>query len=237
MVGEIASHWVLDPTIDDQEARRALTGWMAGHQTVEDLDQKVTGVRSTFSYFPLWLIKHRRDDDGDEMVLEPAAATSVSEIRTIDLPTGELRPYDAQALGDQVQPPTVPLETALVRLWERGVAPGEIAESGLVHVPVYTFTYDYGGETYTAVVEAATGQVLADRSPAKAKMPSWLVAGFAGVFFLCLAALPLLGVLISGTEGLIIGVLLLVGVGIPVGLALFALVRWMMSRQRESRSD
>ncbi len=237
MEGEAVSQWVLIPKIDDQEARTALARWMAGDQMVEDLDQKATNVRSTFSYFPLWFFRHRLEDDGEEAVLEPAAATPVSEIKEIDLPTDELRRYDAQALGDQIQSPTVPLETALVGLWERDIPFDEIAESSLVHVPVYTFTYDYGGETYTAIVEAATGQVLADRFPTGGKVPSWLVAGFTGVLFLCLAALPLLGVLISGTEGLIIGVLLLVGVGIPVGLALFALMRWMISRRRAGRSD
>ena len=237
MEGKVVSHWVPISKIDDEEARTALARWMAGDQMVEDLDQKATNVRSTFSYFPLWFFRHRREDDVEETVLEPAAATPVSEIKGIDLPTDELRRYDAQALGDQVQPQTVPLETALVGLWDRDVPFDQIAESGLVHVPVYTFTYDYSGETYTAVVEAATGQVLADRFPTRAKMPSWLVVGLTGILFLCLAAFPLLGVFISGTEGLIIGVLLLVGVGLPVGLALFALVRWMITRRRASRSD
>jgi hypothetical protein len=203
---------------------------MAGDQPVEELDQKVTDVRSTFNYFPLWLIKVRRHDDGEEMVLEPAAATSVGAIREIGLPASELRRYDPQALGDLAESPTVPLETALVRLWERDVPLGEIIESGLVHVPVYTFTYEYNGDAYTVVVEAATGRVLADRFPVQAKVPAWLLVGFTGILFLCLAAFPLLGIFISGTEGLIIGVLLLIGVGIPVGLALFALVRWMVSR-------
>jgi predicted RNA-binding Zn-ribbon protein involved in translation (DUF1610 family) len=226
----VVFHWILAPTLNDEKARGALARWMAGNQTVKDLDRKVTDVRSTFSYFPLWLFKHRQDDGQEDMLLEPAAATSVSEIKQIHLPAGDLQRYDQRAMGDQAESPTVPLDTALEWLYERGVPPDEITESTLVHVPLYTFKYDYDGETYTAVVEAATGQVLANIFPAKAETPYRLVSAVTAVVFLCLAAFPLVGVLISGTEGLVIGVLILIGLGIPVGLVLFALASWVASK-------
>ncbi|MGD1991671.1 MAG: hypothetical protein PVI59_00625 [Anaerolineae bacterium] len=109
----VVFHWYLAPTLDDREANGALARWMAGNQTVKDLDRKVTDVRGTFRYFPLWLFKHRRADGREEVLLQPAAATSVSEIKRIHLPAGDLRRYDPRALGDQAQSPTVPLETAL----------------------------------------------------------------------------------------------------------------------------
>ena len=163
-------------------------------------------------------------------MLEPAAATSISEIKRVKLPAGDLRRYDERTLGDQAQSPSVPLETALGWLQERGVTAEEVAESALVHVPLYVFKYVYNNEVYTAVVEGATGQVLANIFPAKAEAPYMAVAGLTAGVFLCLAAAPLLGGIVAGGEGLFLGALALIVLGIPAALALFALATWVASK-------
>ena len=105
-----------------------------------------------------------------------------------------------------------------------------VAESALVHVPLYVFKYVYNDEIYAAVVEGATGQVLANIYPAKAEAPYLAVAGLTAGVFLCLASAPVLGALIFGGEGLLFGAMALLGLGIPAGLALFALATWVASK-------
>ena len=82
--------------------------------------------------------------------------------------------------------PSVPLEAALAWLKEQenGAAP---SESALVHVPIYIMKYVFNGTTYTAVVEAATGAVLANLFPAKAEAPYLAIALVTAAVYLCLA--------------------------------------------------
>ncbi|MBN1178911.1 MAG: hypothetical protein JXD18_06850 [Anaerolineae bacterium] len=225
----VVFHWYLAPTLDGQKARAGLARWMAGNQTVKDLDQKVGDVRQGFHYFPVWYFKRRRSGGKEEILLEPAAATSVSEIKRVRLPAGDLRKYDP-ALDDQAQPPTVPLDAAMNWLKERQIQPDEIVESALVHVPLYVFKYVYNKESYTAVVEGATGTVLANIFPAKAEAPYVAVAGLTAGTFLCLATLPIIGALAYGGEGLGIGVLAMLGLGLLALLALFVLATWVASK-------
>ncbi len=143
---------------------------MAGNQTVKDLDKKASLSGGEFEYFPLWYFKRRLPDGQEEIILQPAAATSVSELRRLRLPAGDLRKYDP-ALQAQMHDPSVPLQAALGWLEAQKVPAAEIAERALVHVPVHTFKYDFQGKSFTAIVEAATGGVFANIYPAKAEAP------------------------------------------------------------------
>ena len=95
---------------------------MAGNQTVKDLDKKAQIGGSTFEYFPVWYFKRRDPDGREQVLLEPAAATAISEIRHIQLPAGDLRKYE-DGLDAQAHTPTVPLDAALAWLAERQVSP------------------------------------------------------------------------------------------------------------------
>ena len=106
----------------------------------------------------------------------------------------------------------------------------EIAESAIVHIPIYTFKYNFQGRTYTALVEAATGRVLANIFPEKAEVPYQIVGGLAAATFLCLATFPVFGALVDNGEGTGGGLLLCVGVGIPAALVLFGLASWVASK-------
>ena len=68
----------------------------------------------------------------------------------------------------------------------------QVLETALVHVPLFVFKYVYKNQTYTAVVEAATGAVLANIFPAKSEAPFVLVAGVTAAIYLGLASLPLM---------------------------------------------
>jgi predicted RNA-binding Zn-ribbon protein involved in translation (DUF1610 family) len=226
----VVFHWYLAPTLDEDKARAALSRWMASSQTVKDLDRKSTLTGVSFEYFPVWYFKRRAPGGQEEIVLEPAAATSVSEIRNVKLPAGDLRRYDT-SLEAQAHPPSVPLETALGWMAERGVARGEIVEQALVHIPLYTFKYTYQGKPFTALVEAATSGVFANIFPAKAETPYRTAGCITAAVFLCLATFPIIGYLsTSGAEGVGIGLLACVGIGILAAPLLFALAAYVAAK-------
>ena len=111
------------------------------------------------------------------------------------MPAGRLEPWGAGATEEGVQTTaaTVPLETA--RGWHDQHAggeepPGRLTETALVHVPLWRARYTYSGRTYTALVEASTGDVFASIFPEKSEAPFYLVAA--------------LGLLLFGVEGLLI---------------------------------
>jgi hypothetical protein len=188
---KVVFHWILAPTLDPQQAAGALSRWMSGSQTVKDLDKKARVSDQTFQYFPLWYFVIA-ENNHELAALEVAAATSVTEIARLELPAGDLRPYDA-SIDPQSAAPSVPLETA--QSWLAAKHPAnQIRQSSLVHIPVYFFHYVFKNQTYSAVVEAATGVVLANIYPAKAEAP-YLTAGCVTAFvYIALALLALSGV-------------------------------------------
>lgn len=225
----VVFHWYLAPTLDEEKARGALRRWMAGSRTVKDLDRKAQLVSSNFEYFPVWYFKHRAPNQREEILLQPAAAISISEILHLNLPAGDLRKYEDH-LTAQSQPPTVPLQAALSWLAEQKVPAQEIVEQALVHIPLYTFKYTFNGRQYTALVEGATGQVFANLFPAKSEAPFRLIGAISALIFLCLATFPVIGSLSNAEEGLLIGLLVCSGAGLVVGSVLFALATWVAAK-------
>lgn len=224
----IVFHWYLAPTLDEAQAKAALARWMAGNQTVKDLDRKsqLTGI--SFAYFPVWHIR-QKVAGREEAVLEPAAATSVTELKSLRLPAGDLRKYEA-GLEAQSVPPTVPFDTVIGWLAERGVAREQLAEAALVHLPLYTFKYTYDGRAYTVLVEAATGTVFANIYPAKAEAPFLAAGAAAAGTFLCLSMIPLIAYASGGSEGMGLGLLVCGGLGLVAAPILFAFAAWVAAR-------
>ncbi len=225
---QVVFHWYLAPTLDEAKARGALARWMAGNQTVKDLDKKSRLTSIAFAYFPVWLFKRRTPAGKEELFLEPAAATSVSEIKSLKLLAGDLRRYQDD-LEAEAQAPTVPLQAALGWLSGRGTPLNEIVERSLVHIPLFTCKYTFQDKTYTALVEAGTGAVLANLFPAKSEAP-YLVAGIAAaVVFLCLATFPVIGA-IAGGSGMMLGLLACSGLGVIAAPTLFAVAAWVAAK-------
>jgi hypothetical protein len=202
---------------------------MAGNQTVKDLDRKARVETPAFEYFPVWRFKRKLKDGSEQILLQPAAATSVSELKRLNLPAGDLRKYDP-SLDSQALAPSVPLQAALSWLERSPAGPDEIVERTLVHIPLYTFKYGFQGGYYTAVVEAGTGGVFANLYPAKAEAPYLLAGGVAALVFLCLALFPLVGAAIDENSGAWIGLLACTGLGGLAAPALFALAAWVAAK-------
>ena len=224
---KVVFHWFLAPTINVDQARGELARWMAGNQTVKDLDKKSQLAGQSFQYFPVWYIKYRQQQR-EVIALEPAAAISITELRSLNLPAGDLRKYDG-SVDSQSTPPSVPLDAAQAWLKERS-GQVEVLETSLVHIPLFTFKYTYQNAPYTAVVEAGSGKVLANIYPAKAEAPYLLAGGVTALVYLCLALFPLFGRAIAGSAGAGTGVLLMLGLGLLAAPFLFALAAWVAAK-------
>lgn len=226
---QVVFHWYLASTLDEVKARASLARWMAGNQTVKDLDRKAQITGMTFEYFPMWYLKQRSPNGNERDYLLPAAATSVTEIRQMNLPAGDLRKYEA-SLESQSHVPSVPLQAIDAWLGQHAIPPEEIAERALVHIPLYTFKYTFQGNPYTAIVEGGTGGVYANIYPAKVEAPYRLAGGLAALIFLCLALFPVVGALTNNSGGLGIGLLACTGLGVVAAPFLIALAAWVAAK-------
>jgi hypothetical protein len=210
---KVVFHWFLATTLDQEKAQAALMRWMAGNQTVKDLDRKATITSTSFEYFPMWYFKRRDPAGWENILLTPAAATSVTEINNLKLPAGDLRKYDG-SIDTQAHSPTVPLQAAFGWLAEDKIPQAEIVEQSLVHIPLYTFKYNYRGNVYTAIIEGGTGEVFANIYPAKAETPYRTIGLITAAVFLCLAIVPLAMSVGRGWEGTGLGLLVCAGLGV-----------------------
>ena len=225
---QVVFHWFLAATLNENDARGALARWMSGNETVKDLDKKATLAGRTFEYFPIWYFK-RKQGPKESILLQAAAATSVSELQHLPLAAGDLRKY-IPSLDAQSRPPTVPLDAAVQWLVQRQVNPAEIIERALVHIPIYNFKYNYQGKTYTAVVDGASGQVFANLFPAKSEAPYAIIALLTAVIFLCLASAPVAGSLVGSEAGAGIGIAILLVGGLIAAPILIGLAAWVASK-------
>jgi len=185
---QVVFHYRLPPLLGKEEAIAAMRRWMAGNETVKDLDRQAEIAEFEAISFPVWLF--RTYQSGAERVFfEPAAPTPIPQVTDLSIPAGRLEPYRSEAEDMRVIEAQVPLETAVGWLEQRQVGP--IRETALVRVPFWRCRYQYEGKTYHAAVDASTGAVLAGVYPEKAESPYVLVA--------------VLGLILFGVEGLMIG--------------------------------
>lgn len=218
---EAVLHYAVRPTIDDTQAAAALRRWMAGNHTTKGLDTDAKIESQTFQLFPMWLA--RTEQDGRETVhLKPAAALSIVELGNLRVPASDLEPYDYSMDGDAIRP-TVPVTA--VRVWlldNEGVSAGAIREISLVHVPIFQFKYHYKDESYTALVDAATGQVFAAIYPEKFELPYVSIGGFGCLAYFLAALIPLISFFIfDGVPGIGIGALIYIVVAIGLAIPIF----------------
>jgi hypothetical protein len=227
---KVVFHWSLARTLTPEAAQSNLFRWMAGNHTVKDLDKKSRVVSATFQYFPLWYAKEKDETTRKEKVfLEPAAAISISEIKHLQIPSGDLQKYDSD-LDREAVTPTVPFPAMQQWLAARGAQAHEIAEAALVHLPIYIFKYEFKGQTYTAMVEGASGKVFANLFPVKAEEPYYIVAIVATLGFLCISSFPIIGFATGDETGMGLGLLACLVAGAAFAIPIFALAAWVSAK-------
>ncbi len=183
-------HEMVLPTISIGEVPSHLRRFLGGSSTVADLDRKAHVEEARLEYFPFWAFTIATAE-GERVVLEPAAPSSLQGLQGVEVPAGSTRPMTGEVgAGASVIEPEVPADTA--REWLKS-GHGEdvvVRRTVLYHLPLFRTPYTYAGRTYTAAVDATTGKVFPADFPAKAESPYILVAVLALVIF--------------GIEGLII---------------------------------
>ena len=209
-------------TLREDQARAALRRWMAGNATVKDLDRKASIESLTLQRFPLWQV--RAVVAGVEKVyLEPAAATSIPEVKQLTIPAADLEPFENAPDGAAIDA-TVPYDAMLNWLQrDYAVAPAQIQETALIFLPLFVARYSFKGERFTAVVDAASGRVLATLFPEKWEVPYRGLAAAAFLLNFVIALIPLFGGLVGGTAGfagaLVIYLVAVVVAAVPIFIA------------------
>ncbi|PKN86497.1 MAG: hypothetical protein CVU46_07455 [Chloroflexi bacterium HGW-Chloroflexi-8] len=225
--GKVVFHWYIDPTINPDQVNSILFRWMSGNQTVKDLDKKCRLISREFLFFPLWYFKVRLKGNGESILLQPAAATSISELKNLKIPAGDLKKY-AFEIDIDAQTPTVPLEAA--RAWlDENIIQGEPLEIFMVHIPIFIIKYMYQNRIYTAVVEAGTGKVFANVYPSKSEAPYILAAGLTALVYLGLASVPVFA-LFFGNQATGVAITIALVLGLIAAPILFLLAIWVASR-------
>lgn len=167
----LVSHYRVPRLVDADRAVSSLRRWMAGNETVKDLDKKATVEAVEAVSFPMWLFRVQ-GSRGEEVLVQPAAPTPIPQLADLKVPAGKLEPYRQEEDGVEVTAAAVPLETAQGWLGQRG----RISETALVHLPLWRCRYQHQGRSYTALVDASTGAVFASVFPSKAESPYYLTA-------------------------------------------------------------
>jgi hypothetical protein len=225
---QVVFHWAVARTIAPEAATAALRRWMAGNATVKDLDRKAEIKTQEFQYFPLWYFR-TGTAEAETIVLEPAAATTVSELRTLNLPPGDLHKYDP-ALDGEALMPDVTLAAAGERLAARGIGADRLRERALVHLPLYSCKYVYGGETYAAIVDGASGAVLAGVFPAKPEGPYLAIAAIGWLLTFIVSWIPAFAYWAGGAGGLAGGLLVYAVAVAVLAVPLFLAAGWISAR-------
>jgi hypothetical protein len=99
-----------------------------------------------------------------------------------------------------------------------------------VHVPIFLYKYNFRGQMFTAVVDAASGTVLASLYPPKAEVPYLLVGGVAAAVYLCLALFPIIGAFSGNGDGAGMGMVLCSGLGLFAAPILLGWALWVASK-------
>ncbi len=185
------------------QARGVFRRWTAGSRMAKDLETTASVRRFEPVYFPLYFFR-RRFGPEEKAFLEPAKVTTLPGLHGLKVPPGDMKLLDAgfPVGGVPLLPPEIGLDHYLAGM------PGEPIEQALVYMPLYRVDYDYGGASYSAVLEGSTGEVFATGYPPRRS-----------AMYVAVASLGLLGSVGAWSLALLVPGLLPLGVAAVVGAA------------------
>jgi hypothetical protein len=189
---KVVTHYVVSSNFNKDAAEGNLRRWMAGNFQVKDLDKLAQISKLSFYYFPMWYFK-TADASGDKIYLQPATSTSISEIKKISIPAGNLKVFHKKEFDEKdFMTPDIYLTSAQKWLTDSGVDLNSTKEASLVHIPFYQFTYVFNGSEYTALVEASSGKVYANLWPKKSETPYRMIFGIGVALYLIISIAALI---------------------------------------------
>jgi hypothetical protein len=176
-------HEVMVPTVRPEDTAAHLRRFLGGRDTVANLDRDAQIAEPVLEYFPFWAFTVS-GPNGEKVVLEPAAPSSLQGLQGLTLPPGNSKPMTPEAAGGgRVIEPEVPVEMAREWLDTKAGADVPVRRTVLYHLPLYSTPYSYKGTTYRAAVDGVTGKVFPANFPAKSEAPYVAVAVLALVVF------------------------------------------------------
>lgn len=189
---KVVTHYVVSSNFNQSTAEGNLRRWMAGNFQVKDLDKLAQISKVSFYYFPMWYFK-TLDISGDRIYLQPATSTSISEIKKISVPAGNLKVFHKKEFNEsEFMPPDIYLTSAQKWLTDSGVNLTNIKEASLVHIPFFQFNYTHNGSEFTALVESSSGKVYANLWPKKSETPFRALFGIGVALFLIISILSII---------------------------------------------
>jgi hypothetical protein len=209
-------HEVMVPTVKLGDAGAHLRRFLGGRDTVANLDKEARLDDPHLEYFPFWAFTIS-GSEGDKVVLEPAAPSSLQGLQGLTLPAGNTRPMTRDITGDApVRDPEVPAATA--REWlEQRHGEVKIRRTVLYHLPLYSTPYSWKGRSFRAAVDGVSGKVFPADFPAKAEAPYMLVA--------------ILALIVFGIEGLLINNVVLKAAAFLVSAFPILGLAWLTTRK------
>jgi hypothetical protein len=180
-------HFYIKPMIGKEKLPGILGRWLQSMEVKGD-----PALRKTrYLFFPFWSVS------GKGMTsLLLAAPTPFPELELLQVAPGDYVFYDSSIEREaEAVPPQLTGEVALKKFQGKGGDP-EGARLQLLHVPLYEIEYEYGGERFSAVVDAIRGAVHAHRSPSPST--SRLDRSHTVAFSVTVAVFLLEGLLIPG---------------------------------------
>jgi len=125
--------------------------------------------RVEMQYFPVWVLRTKKG----EVHTRPAAGTAASEMWKLNVQAE----HTADMPDHKLPLPEIPCRAVLAWAARQGMKASAITATGLTYVPVFALHYRAGGEPFTMVVEASTGDILADYVPPTLGV-SWRAIGY-----------------------------------------------------------
>ncbi|HQF71165.1 MAG TPA: hypothetical protein PLH39_07805, partial [Promineifilum sp.] len=90
------------------------------------------------------------------------------------------------------------------------------------HVPIYQFKYRYKDQSYTALVDAAAGEVFTAIYPEKFELPYVSIGGFGCLAYFLAALIPIITLAVTNSDiGLLLGILIYLGVAVVLAIPIF----------------
>lgn len=225
----VVIHYAVQTTVREADAVAALRRWMAGNQTVKGLAEQAQITETTYQLFPMWMVRVQANG-AERIYLEPAAATSITELTELTIPAGSITAYD-HALDAYAIDPTVPYAT--VKSWladNHQVSSGAIRSVSLVHVPIYVCKYTYEGEGYTAVIDGATSEVFAAIFPSKWETPYQAIGGLGCLGYFLISLIPLFGFASVSASGAAVAMVIYCVLAVLLAIPIFAAAVFISSK-------
>ena len=149
-------HFYLKPEVKPGE----VAGVISRELFKQELKGEVSVVSVEPVFIPFWLIHLKQGE-----MRFPAAELANPELKDCAIPAGKLLPYEPELERKcKVEMPALSLEDLKQKPAMKETA-DSIERADLIHLPFYRVAYQYGGESFQAMVDAGQGKFYAERLP------------------------------------------------------------------------